>query len=425
MEMARTQGSSNVSSDNLKRSPRAVARSRQDPQDEPWARPQNCPECGFSKVYKDGTRENSDGFMVQRWKCAECGFHFSGKPNGYKGCSTTLTNSQVCVILQDAKNLAPETEIKTVREDLEKTPQDLKGKLIEFAWHMEKQGRAPETISTNTGSLRALMKRGANLLDPESVKEALAREKAWSPNRRRNVINAYTQFLKTLGLVWEKPKCTVTRGIPFIPTEKEIDDLIAGCSIRVSAFLQLLKETAMRSGEANKLEWKDLDVERRILTLNKPEKGSLPRQWNKLTQKLWDVLNALPRQDVRVFGPGSLYSLKANFTRSRARLAFKLQNPRLQQIHFHTLRHWRATLEYHNTKDLLHVRDFLGHRFASNTEIYVQLDKTIFQDQDQGYITKITHNVQEAARLVEVGFEYVTGEYQDGGKLFRKRRWTT
>jgi integrase len=267
------------------------------------------------------------------------------------------------------------------------------------------------------------MKRRANLLDPESVKEVLAHEKAWSPNRKRNVINAYTQFLKTVGLVWEKPKCTVTRGIPFIPTEKEIDDLIAGCSIRVSAFLQLLKETAMRSGEAIRLEWKDLDVERRILTLNKPEKGSLPRQWNKLSQKLWDIVNALPRQDVRVFGPGSLHSLKANFTRSQTRLAFKLQNPQLQQIHFHTLRHWRATLEYHNTKDLLYVRDFLGHRFASNTEIYVQLDKTIFQDQDQGYISKIAHNIQEAARFVEVGFEYVTGEYQDGGKLFRKRRW--
>ena len=321
--------------------------------------------------------------------------------------------------------MAQERKLETLPGDTQQTSQDLKGRLIQYAFYMENQGYQPETIRTNIGCLRALQKRNADLMNPESVKESLFKEKAWSENRRRNVINAYTQFLKTLGLVWEKPKCTVTRGIPFIPTEKEIDDLIAGCSIRVSAFLQLLKETAMRSGEANKLEWKDLDVERRILTLNKPEKGSLPRQWNKLTQKLWDVLNALPRQDIRVFGPGSLYSLKANFTRSRARLAFKLQNPRLQQIHFHTLRHWRATLEYHNTKDLLHVRDFLGHRFASNTEIYVQLDKTFFQDQDQGYITKIAHNVQEAARLVEVGFEYVTGEYQDGGKLFRKRRWTT
>jgi hypothetical protein len=29
-------------------------------------------------------------------------------------------------------------------------------------------------------------------------------------------------------------------------------------------------------------------------------------------------------------------------------------------------------------------------------------------------------NVKEAAELVELGFEYVTGEYDDGGKLFKK-----
>lgn len=395
-----------------------------EPQQSP--RPRNatlylCPQCGSDKLNRNGFLVSADGFRLQRWFCRHCGLRFSEKPNQYKE-RRTIPNGRVCAILQDVKNMTPETDEKTVLEGSPKF--DLKGKLVQFAWHMEKQGKAAATIKTNTGCLRALMTRGANLLNPESVKETIAREKAWSPNRKRNVINAYHVFIKTIGLVWEKPKCTVTRGIPFIPTEAEIDALIAGCSTRLSTFLQVLKETAMRSGEAIQLEWKDLDTERRILTCNKPEKGSLPRQWNKFSQKLWDMVNSLPKQDVRVFGPGSLNSLKANFTRSRTRLSVKLQNPRLLQIHFHTLRHWRATLEYHNTRDLLQVRDFLGHRFASNTEIYVQLDKTIFQNQDQGYITQIAHSVQEAARLVEVGFEYVTGEYQDGGKLFRKRRWT-
>jgi hypothetical protein len=31
-------------------------------------------------------------------------------------------------------------------------------------------------------------------------------------------------------------------------------------------------------------------------------------------------------------------------------------------------------------------------------------------------------NVKEAAELVELGFEYVTGEYDDGGKLFKKKK---
>jgi hypothetical protein len=31
-------------------------------------------------------------------------------------------------------------------------------------------------------------------------------------------------------------------------------------------------------------------------------------------------------------------------------------------------------------------------------------------------------NTQEACKLAEAGFEYVTGEYTDGGKIFRKRK---
>lgn len=120
--------------------------------------------------------------------------------------------------------------------------------------------------------------------------------------------------------------------------------------------------------------------------------------------------------------PRSSELSRARYVRARRRLALKLQNPRLLQIHFHTLRHWKATTEYHRTKDLLHTMTFLGHKKSDNTLLYVQLDQKLFQGMDDSFITRIAHNVQEAAALVEVGFEYVTGEYDDGGKIFRKRK---
>jgi len=40
------------------------------------------------------------------------------------------------------------------------------------------------------------------------------------------------------------------RKIPFIPTETEIDHLIAGCGRKTATLLQLLKETGIRIGEA-------------------------------------------------------------------------------------------------------------------------------------------------------------------------------
>jgi RecB family endonuclease NucS len=38
------------------------------------------------------------------------------------------------------------------------------------------------------------------------------------------------------------------------------------------------------------------------------------------------------------------------------------------------------------------------------------------------YSCKTAKNVAEATGLIEAGFEYVTGEYNDGGKIFRKRK---
>jgi len=79
-------------------------------------------------------------------------------------------------------------------------------------------------------------------------------------------------------------------------------------------------------------------------------------------------------------------------------------------------------MEYHRTKDILHVMTFLGHKKIDNTLIYVQIDKKLFKDADDKFTVRVAHNVGEAVALIEAGFEYVTGDYTDGGKLFRKRK---
>jgi integrase len=63
----------------------------------------------------------------------------------------------------------------------------------------------------------------------------------------------------------------------------------------------LLKETAMRRGEAKRLEWINVDSERNTITLNDPEKRSNPRIW-KVTPQLIARLNALPKNSQKVFG---------------------------------------------------------------------------------------------------------------------------
>ncbi len=89
-------------------------------------------------------------------------------------------------------------------------------------------------------------------------------------------------------------------------------------------------------------------------------------------------------------------------------------------ITFHTFRHWKATMLYHQTKDIIYVKEFLGHKKIENTLKYVQLEKTLFMGQNDEFHAKVARKLKEACKLVEAGFEYVTDI--NGAKLFRKRK---
>jgi hypothetical protein len=60
------------------------------------------------------------------------------------------------------------------------------------------------------------------------------------------------------------------------------------------------------------------------------------------------------------------------------------------------------------------------HRDLRNILIYINLEKAIFQNADEEYHVKVAETLQEACKLLEVGFEYVTD--LNGAKLFRKRK---
>ncbi|MEM3597157.1 MAG: tyrosine-type recombinase/integrase, partial [Candidatus Bathyarchaeia archaeon] len=88
----------------------------------------------------------------------------------------------------------------------------------------------------------------------------------------------------------------------------------------------------------------------------------------------------------------------------------------VNQITFHTFRHWKATTEYHRTKDLLYVKELLGHRSILSTMTYTQLVN--FGEDD--FTCKVAKSIDEVKELVEAGFEYVC-DYE-GLKVFRKRK---
>jgi len=79
------------------------------------------------------------------------------------------------------------------------------------------------------------------------------------------------------------------------------------------------------------------------------------------------MLNDLPHTRQRFFGPTLLDYVRRNFNAQKRKIAQKLENPRLMEIHFHTFRNWKATIEYRKTKDILHVKQLLDHKINNTT----------------------------------------------------------
>lgn len=136
-----------------------------------------------------------------------------------------------------------------------------------------------------------------------------------------------------------------------------------------------------------------------------------------ITPKLVAMLKRLPKRNQYVFSHTNVNTHRANFNRQRKRLAKKLSNPRLNNITFHTLRHWKAPIEYHKTKDIIHVKELLGHRKIESTVKYTHL---VTFDNAEEFTCKVAGTLEEAKELIESGFEYVTE--LNHKKLFRKRK---
>ena len=168
------------------------------------------------------------------------------------------------------------------------------------------------------------------------------------------------------------------------------------------------------------LTWDDIDFASNVIRIS-PEKGSYPRVF-RVSNRLMNVLASVKAVN-QVKDPNRVFakipkSCRRVYSLQRDRIAEKLQNPRIKKITFHTFRPWKGTMVYHDTKDVLHTKRFLGHKSLNNTLKYIQLDEAYFKEISEEYITKVARTVEEAIPLVESGF--VEASDFNGEKIFKK-----
>ncbi len=258
--------------------------------------------------------------------------------------------------------------------------------------------------------------RRVNLWDIEAVDEYILNNPRMTEGRKQLVSYAYRDWCEFQGFTYKVRKFKREEKLPYIPTEKMLDQLISSTRYH-QGFLQLLKEIGCNPEEALRLEVRDIDRDQQKISINKPTKGHRTGQY-RVSSKLMSML--IPR----LYGKKLLdrvfdieyKTLQRAVLRNRKRLAEAFQNPNFNLISMKTFRHFKGTTEYHRTKDILHVQKILRHRSLKNTLVYTHL----VEWKDDNWIVKVADTLEETVQLLESGFEYIT-DYEDK-KLFRKRK---
>lgn len=328
---------------------------------------------------------------------------------------------QVCVTeLKDAKNLVGvESQLQEAKRGATTlSTAETKGKIVEYSWFMKQEGYKPACIKSYTSSIEKLVRKGANLMDPQQVKRTIGSVDTWCDGTKKCMAEAYNVFTRMEHLTWEKPRFKPRSKLPFIPTMQELDQLITGCGRIMRAYLRGLKETGADPGELFMLEWKDVDFKRKKVSINFPVKNHNPRIL-KVSAEWLMMLSKLPRKSTRIW-TAQYDSHYNNFHQRRRRLAHEYGNPRLQQICFRTFRHWKGTMEYHVTKDILHVKEMLGHKTVKSTEIYIHLEAQLFESLESEYEVRRARSIKGMLALAAVGFQKF--DEVDGVHLYKKPR---
>ena len=177
-------------------------------------------------------------------------------------------------------------------------------------------------------------------------------------------------------------------------------------------------ETGLRPIELCNLKVKGLDLEQRLVYPNTAKHGNARtlKISTKLTNMIQEHINKHNLTPENKLFKGTANNYGKNFRNMRNTLAEKLHDPSIHNIRLYDFRHYFATTRYDKTKDILYVKQQMGHKRIETTLIYTQLINL----NDDEWTCKTAKDLNEVSQLVEAGFEYVTE--MDSIKVFRKRK---
>ena len=279
---------------------------------------------------------------------------------------------------------------------------------------MKKNAYEETTIKQTAKRLKHLIK-NCNTEDPEKVKIYVA-NKDCSNAYKECLIETYDIYLRSQSQRWDKPFYERYDKKRKAPKEQLVDFIINHARPSMKLKLKMSKNLGTRPIELTWFRVGDFDLTTGITSIT-GAKHTIGRNGKLKPNTLEMLKQYINRKHLtandRLF-PTVSENISEAYRRLRNRLAEKLQDPTFKTIRLYDYRHFKASMEYHKTKDLLFIKQLLGHKDLRTTLRYTQLLENLGNDE---YHCKTAKTINEATQLIENGFEYVTEI--DGTKLFK------
>jgi integrase len=288
-------------------------------------------------------------------------------------------------------------------------------KILQTLIKLQSLGREKATLKHVSYRLTVLTKH-CSLDDPEQVNTFIATQ-PWSNSYKDTFVKSYSHYVKCHRLQWVKPKYKTERRIPKIPSTESINMVISRSSKKFAVVFKILMETGAMPFELSQVKLDDIDLEHGMLSIQgfKGHAGRVFKLRQETQAMLKEYLGKYTKSTEKKVFP-SADMIGKRWRKFRNKLAEQLHDPLLKTIKCYDLRRYFGTMTYYKTKDILYTKQQMGHKKIETTLLYAQL---VSFESDE-YTSAVAKNVNEAQKLVESGFEYVTTF--DSIMMFRKRK---
>ena len=189
---------------------------------------------------------------------------------------------------------------------------------------------------------------------------------------------ACMKHMFNLAIKWKKASTNPVTEVKFFKeknkrlrflSEEEIHKLIECSSPQLKPIIITAITTGMRLNEILSLQWKDIDFENNLITLDETKGGSSRKI--PINDTLKEVLLSLKNKAMNEFVFQS--SLGKPYKDLRTTFRTTLRKAGLEDVTFHTLRHTFASHLVMSNVNLKTVQELLGHRTIQMTMRYAHL----------------------------------------------------